>query len=174
VVTKLTNSASIATYGEFEYKIVDKSIASKQAARDRARAEIMAWAQEINEGSFTTHSMGLDTGQKINIQSTIRGINQDYIISRITSTLDSYDRMKHNCTLVTSQTYGMVEFLQKLLIQKDKEIVVGQDEVLDTVLGLSDSFTATDQITFIDGIVGKPYKWEPTAGVSKWNFATWG
>lgn len=76
--------------------------------------------------------------------------------------------------MMKSQTNGMVEFLQKLLISKDKEIAIGQDEVLDSVVGLSDEITITDGVSSIDGAVGKPYKWEPTAGVSKWNFATWG
>lgn len=173
VVTKLINSASIAEFGEFQYKIIDKSIGSKESARDRARAEITAWAQEINEGTFITHETGLEVGQKINIQSTIRGIDTDYIISRIASTLDSYDRFKHVVTLVTSQTYGMVEFLQKLLIQKDKEIAISADEVLDSVIALADSVECTDAVTPV-AYAGRPYKWEPTAGVSKWNFATWG
>jgi len=173
VITKLTNAASIAEFGEFQYKIVDASISSKEAARDRARAEITSWAQEINEGSFNTHETGLDTGQKINITSTIRGISQDYIISRITSKLDTYDRFIHQVTLVTSQTYGMVEFLQKLLMDKDKQIVIAPDEVLDTVIGLSDSIDLADSVSFTK-YAGAPYKWEPTAGVSAWNYSTWG
>ncbi len=174
VITKLTNSASIALYGEFQFKIIDKSIGSKDAARDRARAEITAWAQAINEGSFETHEAGLEVGQQISIQSTQRGINQTYIISRIASKLDTPDRLIHTVTLVTSQTYGMVEFLQKMMIDKDKEIVIASNEVLDSVLGLKDSLQTTDSIVSISGAVGKPYKWEPTSGSSRWNFATWG
>jgi len=172
VVTKLTNLASITQYGEFQYKIIDKSINSKKAARDRARAEITAWAQAIDEGSFSTHEEGLEVGQKINIQSTIRGINTDYVISRISSTLDSYDRFIHQITLVTSQTYGMVEFLQKLLIEKDKQITVASNEVLDSVVGINEELALSDSVVCTK-YAGAPYKWEPTAGVSKWNFATY-
>ena len=74
--------------------------------------------------------------------------------------------------MVTSQTYGMVEFLQKLLIEKDKQITVARDEVLDSVIGLYDDVTVTDSVA-LTAYAGSPYKWEPTAGVSKWNFATW-
>jgi len=174
VVTKLTNSASIAEFGEFQYKIVDKSISSKSAARDRARAEITAWALEINEGSFNTHETGLEVGQVINVQSTLRSIDEDYIISRISSKLDSPTRFIHMITLVTSQTYGMVEFLQKLMMDKDKQITIASDEVLDSVIGLDDEIIVDDSIALIDGAVGKPYKYEPTAGSSRYNFATYG
>lgn len=173
VVTKLTNAASIAQYGEFQYKIVDKSIASKAAARDRARAEIASWAASINEGSFSTYSTGLKTGHKIRIQSTNRGIDAYYIISRITSKMHTPSQMIHSCDLVTSQTYGMVEFLQNLLIQKDKEIEISQDEVLDSVLGLADEITLTDSVTPLAPTTG-PYKWQPGTGDAKWNFSVWG
>jgi hypothetical protein len=173
VVTKLTDSVSIAQFGEFQYKIVDKSIGSKEAARDRARAEIVAWAQQINEGEFKTYSTGLKVGHYINIQSTNRSINQDFIISRITSKFRTHDELVHQCTLVTSQTYGMVEFLQKLLIGKDKEIVISQDEVLDSLIGLSDSFAITDSVTALAPTSG-PYLWQPDASDANWNFATWG
>lgn len=173
VVTKLTNSASITEFGEFQYKIVDKSINSKEAARDRARAEITQWANEINEGSFDTHESGLETGQSIIINSTIRGIvNQGFLISRITSKLDAPDRFIHKVTLVTSQTYGMVEFLQNMLMEKDKQIVISADEVLDSVLGMADEISLTDSVTLTK--TSPPYKWEPTGlSVSKWNFATY-
>lgn len=169
VITKVVNPASVATYGEFQYKIIDKSINSKEAARDRARAEITQWALEINEGGFQTLSTGLDTGQKINIQSTIRGINQDFIISRISSKMNTPTTMIHSITLVTSQTYGMVEFLSALLIEKDKQITIATDEVLDYVTSFSDEFTITDSIgtpTYTTG----PYVYD----TAKWGLSTWG
>jgi len=174
VVTKLTDSVSAALYGEFEFKIVDKSIASKEAARDRARAEIAAWAASVKEGQFSTYSTGLKVGHKIRIQSTNRGIDNYYIISRIQSKMHTPTSMEHSCQLVTSQTYGMVEFLQALLIAKDKEIEIGQDEVLDSVLGLRDDITLTDDVTALAVMTG-PYKWEPTGSSnSRWNFSVWG
>ena len=173
VVTKLTNSASVALYGEFQYKIVDKSIGSKEAARDRARAEIAAWAESVNEGSFATYTAGLKVGQKIHIQSTNRSIDNYYIISRITSKMHTPTSMIHSCQLVTSQTYGMVEFLQNLLMAKDKEIEIGQDEVLDSVLGIPDTITLTDEVTALTPTTG-PYQWQPESGDARWNFSVWG
>lgn len=169
VITKVVNPSSVAQYGEFQYKIIDKSINSKAGARDRARAEITQWALEINEGGFKTLETGLDTGQVINVQSTIRGINQDFIISRISSSMPSPNYFEHTVTLVTSQTYGIVEFLSSLLIDKDKQIVINADEVLDYITSFADQFTITDSIaapTFTTG----PYVYD----TAKWGYSTFG
>lgn len=177
VVTKLKDTTSISTYGEFEYKIVDKSIGSKDAARDRARAEIAAWAASLNEGSFGTYKTGLKVGHRINIQSTNRSIDDYFIISRISSKLHTPTSFVHVCTLVTKQTYGMIEFLQKLLIQKDKEIEISADEVLDTVLQLSETVTVSD--VFTATAATPPYKWQPDslspvyAPALRWNLGSW-
>ena len=81
--------------------------------------------------------------------------------------------MIHTITLVTKQTYGMIEFLQNLLIQKDKEIQISEDEVLDIVLQMVDQMTMTDAVTATSN--SGPYKWEPSgSSISKWNFATFG
>lgn len=173
VVTKIANAASVAEFGEFQYKIVDKSIGSKEAARDRARAELAGWAEEVNEGEFRTYSTGLKVGQKILIESTNRGISDYFIISRISSRMHTPTTMIHTVNLVTKQTYGMIEFLQNLLIQKDKEIQISADEVLDLVLQLVDQMTMTDSVA--TSSKSGPYKYEPDGSVvSTWNFATWG
>ena len=133
VIVRVKDPVAIAANGTFEFKIVDKSINSKEGARDRAQAELRGWAAEIREGSFETKEAGLHVGQSINVQSTIRSLNQDYIINRIDSRLINGNEWRHNVALVTTQTFGMMEFLQKLLIQKDKEISIDENEVVDLV-----------------------------------------
>lgn len=146
VIVKVKDPVSIAQYGAFEYKIIDKSIISKEAARDRAKAEIQSWASQLNDGTFETKSAGLDVGQYITVDSTIRSISSEkYVISRITSKLaPNATEFLHTVTLVTSQKYGMVEFLQKLLMNKDKEIVINKDEVLDEVESINELITITE------------------------------
>lgn len=146
VIVKVKDPVSVAEFGAFEYKIVDKSIITKEGARLRAKAEIAAWANEINEGGFETKTGGLEVGQKINVQSTIRGTDQDYVISRISSSLTNGQEFLHKITLVTTRTYGMVEFLQGLLIAKDKEITINKDEVLDEVESVNEEMTISEEI----------------------------
>lgn len=146
VIVKVKDPTAIATYGAFEYKVVDKSINSKEGARDRAQAELRGWANEVYEGGFETKESGLKVGMVINVQSTKRGLDQDYIISRIDSWLVNGNEWRHRTVLVTTQTFGMIEFLQKLLIQKDKEIQIDNNEVLDLVESYFETITVAESV----------------------------
>jgi len=145
VIVKVKDPDSIAKYGVHEFKVVDKSIISKNGARDRAKAEIQSWAEKVSEGSFETSQSGLEVGQCIMVNSVIRGIsNEPYIINKITTTLRNGLEPVHSVSLMTNQTYGMVEFLQKLLINKDKEIEINENEVLDEIESLNDTISVTE------------------------------
>lgn len=168
VIVKINDVASISQYGKREFKIIDKSINSKQGARDRAQAEIAGWSQSLKEGGFETYQGGLNVGQQININSVSRGINQDYVISRITTRMHSPTDFIHNVTLVTTKTFGMVEFLQKLLMEKDKEINISQDEVLDYLTSFGDDMSFDDQVN-TPTKSSPPYLW----GSFEWGYATW-
>lgn len=158
VIVKVKDNASVALYGSYEYKVIDKSIATKQGARDRAKAEITAWAQTVNDGSFETVQAGLEVGQKITVNSTIRGItNEVYVISRINSRLaPNGTQLLHKVTLMTNQTYGMIEFLQKLLINKDKEIEIKEGEVLDEVEAVNEDISVSDGDAVVASLIHNP------------------
>jgi len=145
VIINVRDVTSIAQFGEFQHKIIDKSLDSKAGARDRAKAEIIAWADTINEGGFRTRKSGLRVGQQITIDSVIRGITSEiFFISRISTKLVSPTQFEHKVTLMTDRTFGMVEFLQKLLIDKDKEIQISPDEVLDLIQSALEDITLTE------------------------------
>ncbi|KKL49849.1 hypothetical protein LCGC14_2311410, partial [marine sediment metagenome] len=133
VIIKTKDNTSVNKNGPFEGKVVDKSIDSKEGARERANQEIILWANQINEGSFRTRSSGLEVGQQITIDSTIRDINEKFHISRIGTRFISPTAFEHTVTLMSQKTFGMVEFLQGQLIDKDKEIEIDPDEVLDEI-----------------------------------------
>lgn len=168
VIIELKNSASIGKYGEFQFKIIDKSINSKEGARNRARVEITQWAEEISDGTFETKKEGLEVGQTIQVASVIRGINQEYVISRITTRLTNGREFLHSMTLMTTQTYGIIEFLQKLLIEKDKDIIINENEIIQFISDFSDQMTFTDSMS-TPVITTGPYLWD----TAKWNLATW-
>lgn len=173
VLSKRYDTASIASYGTFEFKIIDNSINTKAGALERAGAEIGLYGDALDEGSFSTKESGLEVGQLINIQSTLRGLDQDFIITRITSNLNNPDYITHNVTITTTQTFGMVEFLQKLLMEKDKEIKIAVDEVLDVFLGFSETLESfTDEVTDIS-TNSAPYTYDGGANDGVWGFSTW-
>lgn len=59
----------------------------------------------------------------------------------------SPERVRHHIILVKTSTFGMIEFLQKLLLDKDKEIVIAKDEVLDVIYSAIETMTMTETFT---------------------------
>ena len=163
VIVQVKDGNSIAEFGEFQFKINDASINSRQGAIDRARAEMVQWAQEVSDGVFNTKEPGLQVGQKINVSSTIRGLSQNYVISRINTRMTNGNEFAHSITLMTTQTYGVIEFLQKLLLDKvKKDLEINPNELVESINNLDDNFTFTDSIDSISGGTG-PYLYGSTA-----------
>jgi hypothetical protein len=172
VLSKRSDGASIGTYGVFEYKIVDSTINTKIGARERALAELNLYSDALDEGSFDTSLNGLETGQLITVESALRNISENFVITRISTTIKNPDQLNHKVTITTTQTFGMVEFLQQLLIQKDKEIQISADEVLDELVSISDTLSITDSVS-TPTTNEPPYHYVGGANVARWGFATW-
>jgi hypothetical protein len=152
VLVKASRGSSTDAYGDCEYVIVDKTITSKEAARQRAEAELLDYALPITEATFTTTESGLRSGQKINIQSDIRGIDEDFIINRVRTTCQTpTEGLYYEITASTSRPLGIVRFLQKQLESTNKKVGVfkQEGEVLDVIIDLEevDSIAFTDSLT---------------------------
>lgn len=119
---KIGDSVSILTYGEHEMVIKDEDINTTDAALQRAIGEFVAYADSIVDGSFDTDETGLEAGMKIHVTSTVRDVDEWYVIQRVTGKMRTPDDMRYSIQLVSSKTYGMVEILQKLLAERVKEI----------------------------------------------------
>lgn len=185
VLIKIRDNSSINTFsalegsdGIKEFKIIDKSIESKEAARQRARAELLAYAATINEGSFTTLSDGLRAGQRINIQSTLRNINSNFVINKVDvtaigSAADNTLKLQYKISLMTTRTFDMIDLLQKLVTQKDKEIEIAEDEILDEIESFDETVTMEEDINFT--AITPPYKYGPGGNPQgRWNLSSWG
>ena len=74
-------------------------------------------------------------------------------------------------TLMTTQTYGIIEFLQKLLQDKvKKDFEINPDELLESINSVADDMTFTDSVTVLSP-TSPPYLYDDAGAV--WNFATW-
>lgn len=147
VIINVQDSPSITEFGTYEQKIIDKTIETRELAIQRALAEIESWGDEINTGSFKTKKSGLNVGQKINIQSTARGIDETVLITRIESRAYTPTDFEHVITFATSETVGMVEWLQGLLNAQDKAIDISFEEDIETIRSFKDSAGITDSIS---------------------------
>lgn len=133
---KWRDNASISKYGsEFQFLIIDTTLKSDVSAKDRAKAEIMAYSDQMNEASFQTRKDGLKAGQVINVQSTLRGMNETYVISRVVARCEGGQKLIYDVQLTTTKTMDMIDLLQNLLTAKNKEISITSDEQLVQVDG---------------------------------------
>jgi hypothetical protein len=173
ILIKKSDNASQNENGIFEYKVIDKSIDSRQGARERADAELNNWKEQINEGSFSTNKAGLDVGQRIRVQSDIRELDTYYVITRIGTRIDhDPTTFIHSITLATTKTYGMIEFLQEQLMRKDKELTIDENETIEIIINLTDTATLADTLEGSDTnfqTTSPPYSW----GSFDWGFAAW-
>lgn len=115
VLAVASDATSIATYGTREKIIEDSSITDLNVARQRAVAELTAYKDPLQQAKFDTYTAGLRTGQTININSSRRSVNTDYIIRSVIFTMRSPTAFIYNVELVTIKTYTLIEVLQSLL-----------------------------------------------------------
>lgn len=144
VIVKRGDPTSIATNGVFEHAIIDKSIITQQAARDRAAAELRNYRNTLIEGTFKTDTAGLRAGQTISITITARGISETFLIQGLRYTMKSPTAVMYEAKLVSTRSFGIIEYLITILRNERKQIVINDDEVVDLVQGITEEVTAAD------------------------------
>lgn len=180
ILVAVENPSSITTYGTHEFLIVDKSITTTQAARDRASAELTDYANNIVEGFFFTYQDGFRSGQYVNVNSSVLGItNTNYIVQKCVAKSIGGGKFLYQVYLASAKTLGAIRFLIELL-QANKNIAqVATNEVLDNLVTLSDSL---DPNSLLDSLVidsAGPYRtWasdslEVTITRARWDLFEW-
>ncbi len=131
--------------GIYEYLIEDKSINSKEGARQRAQAEILAYATTLTEGEFITETDGLVSGMKILINSSSRNINESYVINKVTTIQFGTTGHRYLISLVTTRTFDLIDVLQRLLLESTKKIEIKENETIDLAVNIEEDITVTDE-----------------------------
>ena len=144
IIVKKKNQDSIDQFGVFEFRIIDKSITSRQAARQRAQAELTAYREELTEGRFKTFNSGLKAGMQIRINSAIRGVDETYVINRVRTSSHTPSQFIYDVEIVSTRTLGIIEFLQELLRRDSKGIEISEDELIDLVESPDETITVTE------------------------------
>lgn len=146
VYVKAEEVVSINKYGVKEFKIIDSNIKSKQGAIDRAKAELQSYNETLNEGNFSSYETGLRTGQQINIDSTILGLNDNFIITRLTIVAESSSLLRYDAQLATLESFDLVQLLQQLLNRTE----IGEektDEVLEKLYNIYETMSVSESIS---------------------------
>lgn len=179
ILVAVEDTASILENGVKEFAIFDKSIKTTDAARDRASAELTDYANDIVEGSFKTMTTGFIAGQYININLSTYGINDDYIIQKVTATSIGGGTFEYEIDIASSKTMGIIRFLIELLEANKNLIELDDNEVVDELFNITDSLLS-DSLT--DNLIidsAGPYRtWcvdslESTVTRAVWDLFEW-
>lgn len=145
VLAIASDAASISRYGAKEKIIRDNTIEDLNVARKRAQAEIQAYKDELSYSSFQTYASGLKAGMVINLNSSKRGCNVDFIIRRILFRARSMTEFVYDVDLVTTKEQGLIEILQKLL--EPDPLQASESEVSETIQTDIGTVTIAESIT---------------------------
>lgn len=148
LIAQKLDLGSIAIFGTYQYVIVDQNIKSTTAAAQRLTAELAKYGGQVDGGTFSTYTPGLLAGQMININSTIRSINQNFKIDRVSTTMMSPTKFKYDVSIVTTENVSMMDVLNKLLVTDvADQINVDLNEILQVL------YSATENIVLSESIV---------------------
>jgi hypothetical protein len=142
------NTPSIAANGLAEIYKEDVSVKSSQEAIDLANAELNAYAAKISEGSFSTYTPGLRSGQTITVNSPARMVNEAFLIQRVSFQMISQDMGFYSVELATLKTITLIDYLLSQLsrnatILKDSDTVLIEKVLTFTeAVGVGETFTA--------------------------------
>jgi len=146
ILVAVEDTASILENGSKEFAIFDKSIATTQAARDRATAELTDYADKLITGSFQTFIAGFHSGQTIHINLANYEIDDDYIVQKVTCTAFGNGNYIYTISIASAKTLGIIRFLIELLEANKNLIELSDQEVVDELLNLSDSLLSDSLI----------------------------
>jgi len=143
IIVRYADAASVSTYGEFEFRVIDPSIRTQAGARQRANVELMSFAQKLQDCRFVTRRSGLQVGQTINVQSTIRGLDMNLIIMSISAKARSGVEMIYEISCALTRTMGILYWLQDQISKDSSNIVIDDNELFDRVDSLAESVYPT-------------------------------
>ncbi|XOB41802.1 MAG: hypothetical protein ACKKMS_00160 [Candidatus Nealsonbacteria bacterium] len=173
VLVAIPESVSIIKYGIYEFFKEEKSIASREEALKYAQAQLEAYKDGVMEGGFQTDTPGLRSGQIIRINSSLLGIDEEFLIQKVSFSAIAKDKGIWSVDLAMMRIVGIIQVLQDLI--RAREIREFDPENLFTLLQLEDSCGATDSIEAPVVTTTKDYVWvgnsEPNPII--WNCWTW-
>jgi len=116
-------------------------------SQSRSDAELEAYAASITDARFRTRQSGLISGQTINVAISDLNVDEDYMIQRTTLRLEGPDAGVWDVELASLRTIGIIDVLQSLLINSEKNIEFDEDAVLEKNFVDFQTVQVTEEIT---------------------------
>lgn len=168
IVAHTQNSASIATYGEYQDSIIDPQIASVAEAQERAAADLVQFGHPVYDVKFNTRISGLRIGQTIILNSVKFNVaNYPLIIKRIEATGRSHNTLIYAIEAIGSDVVTFTDIMLTLLQQQNAQTSVDPSTVLQILLDIEEDTLVDDAVTITNTTA--PYVYN----TARWGFSKW-
>lgn len=175
LIVQAQDDDSVLAFGEREALEINKSINSIEEAEVLGSALLDQWKEGAKSGGFDSYEKGWVVGQTLTVNSTLMGINEEFKINRVSATMRDSDSFKFKVDFIKSGQTTFTDLLIGLIGRDTDNITIADNEVLQKLKSIVDTFGLTDEIVSITSTTG-PYGWGPvtTKTEAKWGFFTWG
>lgn len=177
IIVQVQDAASISAVaaveggdGVYEAIIVDESIDTLDAARDRASAEIARFGNPLFKGSFETFVSGWRAGQLVNINLASRGVNLSLIVTSVTLKSQGKGLAFYDVKF-GSLSFALEDFLLGLF-ESGRKILVREGEILDELTNIFEQLPIADVVTQTF-FKTPPFSWGVGLNDSFWNQGEW-
>lgn len=143
--------AAPAGYGIIEKIIKETAIASNTIARQRAAAELIAFADAIVDAQFTTYTPGLRAGMVLHMQSDLRGFDEDLIIKKVQFKARTPEDFEYTVQCISTQRFTLLEVLRKIVTPESRP--EDEKEVSESAYVLNETVNVLDEWTQVNPFV---------------------
>jgi len=133
---------SQATYGIREYFDRDNDISASNEATQKANAILAAYRDPIKIVNFKTMTEGLFSGQQIDIDSVLRGIDETLNIETVVFQSEYHNRFFYSVKATSQRLGGIEDLFAKNATEQDTAPALGDQGSLQDI-----EFTAIDDET---------------------------
>jgi hypothetical protein len=152
LIVQIEEPNSIAEFGRKEHLIVDSLITSVDTAIERCISDLEAYKGGVQGGSFMTYSHGLKSGQTIVVNSTKLDTAEVFLIRSVNMVEHGNSGALYKVELASNKVIGIIEFLQKLLLDDRKKIGIRENEVPNIIKLDNKEIEVEEEITRINSL----------------------
>ena len=133
--------------GIYEGLSVEKSIDTVDGATEYANGLLRKYAEVADKITYSTHTSGLAPGQLQNIERTLYGIDDDFLIESVVIEPDGPNHVVYHITALDGAAVGGWENFFRELLKSNKDYVISDNEVLIKLQAVTDEVALTDSAT---------------------------
>lgn len=160
IVAHASDSAAIASYGEYQGVIVDAKITSVPEAQARATAQILLFGHPVYDVKVNTLISGCRLGQAITVNLPKFGISKQLVIKRIESVgyVPGADgKLQYKLECIGSDKVTFVDLMSTILQQETSQSLTDSSTVIEELLSVEETVKVADTVALVHE--ARPYVW---------------